>query len=134
VHELSVALSLVDLACEAATRLAVPRIDVVHVTIGPLAGIVADALRFSFDLAAAGTPVEGAELRIEDAPLIAFCAVCAEEKAIASPQHLRCPTCGATTPDVRSGRDLQLVAVEVPDVADSGDSPEHSQEERPAGR
>src|SRR5262245_60011878 len=104
-HELSVAVALVDLACEAAARLRAPRIDAVHVSIGPLAGIVEEALSFSFEMAAAGTLVEGATLRFERVPIIAFCAVCHEEKVISTPQHLRCPTCGALTPDVRSGRD-----------------------------
>src|SRR5262245_29893781 len=99
-HELSVAVALVDLACEAAARLRVPRIDAVHVTIGPLAGVVEEALSFSFELAAAGTLVEGATLRLEHVPLIVFCAACSEERIISTPQHLRCPACGAYTPDV----------------------------------
>jgi hydrogenase nickel incorporation protein HypA/HybF len=131
-HELSIALELVELAGEAAARLDCPSLVALHVRLGPMAGVVEDALAFSFELAAAGTPAEGARLVIEHAPLIAFCSACDAEKTIATPQHLRCPDCGGFTPDVRSGRDLQLVAVEIPDVEDCGNPPEHSEEKRSA--
>jgi Hydrogenase/urease nickel incorporation, metallochaperone, hypA len=39
-----------------------------HVRIGRLAGVASDALRFSFDVAAAGTPIANARLDIEDVP------------------------------------------------------------------
>jgi hydrogenase nickel incorporation protein HypA/HybF len=117
-HELSIAIALVDLACEASADLGATRVDALHVRVGPLAGVVEEALSFSFELAAAGTPAEGARLLFERVPLVVFCSVCNEEKAISSPQHLRCPACDALTPEVRGGRDLQLTAVEIPDVTD----------------
>lgn len=117
-HELSIAVALVDLAEGAAARLGVDRIQALHVRVGPLAGVVEEALTFSFEIASAGTVVEGARLLLERAPLLAFCPVCNEEKSIPTPQHLRCPACHTSTPDVRSGRQLELAAVEVPDVAD----------------
>src|SRR5436190_1356292 len=131
-HELSIAMALIDLAGEASQRLGAARIDAVHVSIGPLAGVVEEALTFSFEVAAAGTALEGARLLVHHAPLVALCPKCHEEKTIDNPQHLRCPTCGAATPDIRSGRDLQLIAVEIPDDSDCRNPPEHSQEERPA--
>lgn len=133
-HELSIAAALVDLACDAAARLRVPRIEAVHVAVGPLAGVVEEALRFSFGLVAEGTPVEHAALCLEHVPLVVYCDACSDERTLASPQHLRCPACGGPTPEIRRGRDLQLVAVEVPDVPDCGDSPEHPEEERSARR
>src|SRR5689334_2213828 len=83
-HELSIAMALVDLACEASDRLRVTKIDALHVSIGPLCGVVEDALAFSFELAAAGTPVEGARLVVQQAPLRAFCVSCNEERTIPS--------------------------------------------------
>jgi hydrogenase nickel incorporation protein HypA/HybF len=66
-HELSIALSLVEAACEELPRLGGPRLRAVHVRIGPLSGVAAGALRFSFDVAAAGTAAEGASLEVEEA-------------------------------------------------------------------
>jgi len=112
VHELSIALSLVDVAGEQGARHG-GRVQVVHVRLGPLSGVVKDALVFSFDVATRGTPLEGSRLLIEDVPLVVYCPDCHAEREIASPQALVCDLCGRPTPDVRSGRELQLVALEV---------------------
>ncbi len=133
-HELSIAIDLIDLASDACRRLGASKLEAVHIEIGALAAVVEDALTFSFDVAAAGTPVEGARLVVRHAPLVAFCTQCREEKTIPDVQHLRCPSCGTPTPEVRSGTELQLVAVEISDVPDSGDSAEHPAEERSISR
>ncbi len=65
-HELSIALSLVDLASEKALAIGPVRVDTVFVRIGPLSGVVKDALLFCFDEAARGSAIEGARLEIED--------------------------------------------------------------------
>lgn len=116
-HELSIALSLVELASEEAGRLGDVRVDAVHVRIGPLAGVVEEALRFSFDLAAAGSPVEGARLEIERVPLTVHCHRCEAERELPSAQRLRCPVCAELAYDIVSGRELELHALEVTDRA-----------------
>jgi hydrogenase nickel incorporation protein HypA/HybF len=114
-HELSIAMSLVDLACEEAARLGGPRVEALHVRIGPLAGVVCDALAFSFALAAADTAVAAARLVIEPVDVAVTCDACGVERVIASPHRLRCPVCDAPTPNVVRGRELQLVALEIDD-------------------
>jgi hydrogenase nickel incorporation protein HypA/HybF len=64
-HELSIALSLVDVACEKAAALGDVRVDTVFVRIGPLSGVVAESLLFCCDEAARGSAIEGARLEIE---------------------------------------------------------------------
>jgi hydrogenase nickel incorporation protein HypA/HybF len=65
-HELSIALGLIDLAAEEAVRQGSVRVAVLYLRIGPLSGVTSEALQFSFELAAEGTPVEGARLEIEE--------------------------------------------------------------------
>jgi hydrogenase nickel incorporation protein HypA/HybF len=65
-HELSIANALVELACEEAEHRGLHRVQALHIRIGPLAGIVKEALLFSFDLAAAGTAIEGARLEVQE--------------------------------------------------------------------
>lgn len=65
VHELSIALSLVDLACEEKERRHLPAVQALHLRLGSRSGVVRDALVFSFDMAAAGTCIEGATLKVE---------------------------------------------------------------------
>jgi hydrogenase nickel incorporation protein HypA/HybF len=115
VHELSVAVALVERACEKAVELGDVKVEALRVRVGPLSGVVKEALLFSFDVAAKGTAIEGARLEVEDVPLTVHCAHCARERTLASPQHLRCPVCGESTPDVRRGRELELTALEVLD-------------------
>jgi hydrogenase nickel incorporation protein HypA/HybF len=117
VHELSVALSLVDAACERAAALGDVRIDAVYVRLGALSGVVKDALSFCFEAAAKGTAVEGARLEIEDVPATILCPRCSLERRLASIQHLRCPICDEPAPDVIDGRELELAALEVSDRA-----------------
>jgi hydrogenase nickel incorporation protein HypA/HybF len=115
VHELSIALSLVDVACEKAEALGNVRVEAVAVRVGPLAGIVPAALSFCFDAATRGTAIEGARLEIEEVSVIVRCPRCVEERQLTSVQHLRCPTCGEWTPDIVHGRELELTALEVVD-------------------
>lgn len=64
-HELSIALSLVDAVCEDLTRLGDVSVRRVRVRVGPLSGVVADALSFAFEVAAAESAIAGARLDIE---------------------------------------------------------------------
>jgi len=63
VHELSITQSIVDLVAE---RTPGRTVVAVHVRVGRLSGVLPDAMLFCFDLAAAGTPVEGARLEIQE--------------------------------------------------------------------
>ncbi len=111
-HELSIAIGLVEAVCEKAEELGA-RVEVVHVRLGPLSGVVRDALEFSFDVATAGTPIAGARLAVEETPLTVLCPLCGGEPKPATLQDLRCPDCGTPTPDVVGGRELELYALEV---------------------
>jgi len=110
-HELSIAASIVDLAQEEAHKRGV-RVLAVHLKLGPLAGVVRDALLGSFEMAAAGTPLEHSRLVIEELPVIVFCPQCDARRSV-SAQSLCCPQCGTPTPEVLQGAELQVTALEV---------------------
>jgi len=116
-HELSIAVSLIEVATEEAERLGGVRVEALRLRLGPLSGVVREALLFSFDLAAEGTPIEGARLEIEEVPVVVFCPACNEERALPSLQGFHCPVCKMPTPDVIRGRELELTALEVTDHA-----------------
>ena len=68
-HEMSIALAVVDQVAEAAARAGTSRrCASVRLQVGELAGVVPDALAFCFELACAGTVLEGAELVTEAVP------------------------------------------------------------------
>jgi hydrogenase nickel incorporation protein HypA/HybF len=113
-HELSIALSLVELATEELKRVGDgARATAVHLRVGALSGVVRDALLFSYDIACQDTPLAGSQLIIEDVPVVVFCERCQEQRPIISLQSFCCAECGAPTPDIREGKELQLVALEV---------------------
>ncbi len=61
-HELSIVLSLIEGAEEEITRMGGGRVCAVHLRLGPLSGVVKEALLFSYDLACEGTSLEGSSL------------------------------------------------------------------------
>jgi hydrogenase nickel incorporation protein HypA/HybF len=111
-HELSIALSIVDVAEEAAERQD-GRVTAVHLRLGPLAGVIKDALISAYEMARAGTRLEAAELAVEEVPLRGYCPRCAATQELPSVLELCCPVCGTPTPEVVSGRELEVVALEV---------------------
>ncbi len=114
-HELSIAVSLIETASDELGKAGgrAPRVLALHLRLGLLSGVVKEALLFSFDLAAEGTPIAGARLDIEEVPVVVFCAGCAAPRTLATIQDFRCPVCGQPTPEVLSGRELELKSMEV---------------------
>jgi Zn finger protein HypA/HybF involved in hydrogenase expression len=67
-HELSIALSLVEAICDELPRLGPVRVQAVHVRVGSLSGVATEALAFAFDVATDDSPIAGARLDIEKTP------------------------------------------------------------------
>ena len=80
-HELSIALSLVDLAQEEAGRQG-GRVCALHLRLGALAGVVPEALLASYEMACAETPLEGSRLVIEEVPVVVFCPRCQAQRPL----------------------------------------------------
>ena len=113
-HELSIAMSIVEMAQEEAERRAV-RVDAVHLELGPLSGVVAEALLFSYEMACSETPLEGSRLVIKNIPIEVYCPACKTEKTLDTMQWFCCPECGAPTSEVIHGRELTITGLEVRD-------------------
>lgn len=112
-HELSIALGIVDLSSEEAERRGGVRVLAIHLRLGPLAGVIKEALLSAWDLATEGSAVTGARLVIEEVPVVVFCPTCRDRRAIASIQQFCCPDCGTPTGDVVGGRELEVFAMEI---------------------
>ncbi len=114
-HELSIACSLVEIAAQSAQTAGVGRVEAVRLRLGALSGVVKDALLFSYDIAAAGTLLEGSRLEIEEVPVAIHCAGCNLTSNLNGIQSFRCPQCGQPSADIRHGRELELIELEVAD-------------------
>jgi hydrogenase nickel incorporation protein HypA/HybF len=111
-HELSIAMSIVDAAMDEAQRRGV-KVSAVHLRLGALSGVVKDALLFSYEVACQDTPLQGSRLLVEDVPVIVFCAHCQEKRTLESVQLFECPECSTPTMDIRQGKELEVFALEV---------------------
>jgi len=120
VHELSIAMSIVEGASQEASSRGNVQIHAVHLKLGVLSGVVKEALLFSYDIACEGTPLEGSTLVIEEVPAVVYCSQCDSEKTLPSIQLFCCPTCGTLTGDLVSGRELELVGLEISEL-ETGD-------------
>jgi hydrogenase nickel incorporation protein HypA/HybF len=112
-HELSIALSMVEMASEEALRRGGVQVFAIHLKLGQLSGVVKDALLFSYTVACEGTPLEGSQLVIEEVPVVVRCPDCRAETALASLQRFCCSACGALTSEIVQGKELEVVAMEI---------------------
>ena len=112
-HELSIALSIVDIATEAAEKHGGGTVEALYLKLGKLSGVVKDALLFSWELACAGTPIEGSRLVIEEVPVVVHCGSCNADRMLDSINNFICPVCDHATPTVIRGRELQVTALEI---------------------
>ena len=124
-HELSIAMGIVDAALDEAQRRSV-KVSAVHLRLGALSGVVKDALLFSYEVACQDTLLEGSQLIVEDLPVVVFCPRCQEKRELESVQLFQCPVCGTPTMDVRQGKELEVFALEVEEGA--GDAEEQESE------
>jgi hydrogenase nickel incorporation protein HypA/HybF len=116
-HELSIALSILEAAAEERRRHGSARVTAIRVRIGPLAGVVTEALLSAFELARMGWIFPAVRLEIEQAPLTIHCARCGTERLAESTQRLHCAHCGAAGERVISGRQLEFVRMEIEERA-----------------
>ena len=114
-HELSIAMSMIEMGeAEAAARGA--RVTALHLKLGPLSGVVREALEFSYSVACEGTALEGSQLVIEEVPVKIHCTRCDEDELVESIQSLRCSRCGGLSGEVIQGRELEVVALELAEI------------------
>ena len=112
-HELSIALSIIEGAQEEAVRQGDAHVEAVHLRMGPLSGVVREALMFSYDLACEGTPLEGSRLVIDEVPVTFFCARCGEERSPVSIMRMCCPVCDMPAGEILTGSELEIAALEL---------------------
>lgn len=114
-HEMSVAMSLLELAEDAARGQGCSRLERVRVEYGALAGIMPEALQFCFEALTRGTAHEGARLELVCLPLRLRCPFCGTVFG-GEGQEARwepCPGCGEVAGHVvEQGKELLLRQVE----------------------
>lgn len=107
-HEMAITQSVLDAVCDhAAGR----RVHSVALEVGALCAVVPDSMQFCFELAAEGTVADGARLDIAIRPGSAHCHGCGTDFPLCDP-ILLC-ACGSADVEVRTGRELRILSMEV---------------------
>lgn len=111
-HEAGLISTVLAAAVARAEKMGGRPIRVVTLKIGPLSGVVPDALEFAFDSLKKKTLAADAVLRVNTAPIVCGCRNCGKEF---TPKEFldRCPNCEAREIEVRHGAEMELESMEV---------------------
>jgi hydrogenase nickel incorporation protein HypA/HybF len=112
-HELSIALSIVDGVLEEAEHRGLSQVQAVHLRVGALSGVDKDALRFAYPMACEGTPLQGSSLEITDVDVLIYCAACVAERKPRALDDICCSDCGTPSGQIVRGAELEITGVEV---------------------
>jgi hydrogenase nickel incorporation protein HypA/HybF len=110
-HEFSIAEAVIDIAQRHANGRRVHRIEL---KVGHLRQVVPSALQYAFELLSDGTPVEGAELVIEDVSARGWCRSCGAHTTMTA-FPMQCEGCGGMDLELEAGEELLVDALELDD-------------------
>ena len=109
-HEMSIASAMMDQLLRIADEQRARRITEVEVVCGIMQQVVPEALQFAFEALSAGTPAEGAALKLTEEPLQAKCRACGASFEASIDNYL-CPACQTADVELLTGRDIVLKTV-----------------------
>jgi len=107
-HELSITQSVVTTITG---RLGDAPVRRVRLEVGQLSGVVADSMRFCFEMVTAGTSCEGAVLEIDEPPGRGHCRTCGAR--FDTGEVLPLCACGSADVAVTGGTELRIREVEM---------------------
>lgn len=111
-HELSLAIDLVEQLNEVLIRENATKVVAINVVIGAMSGVEKVPFEFAFPVAAEGTPVADAVLNIEELPLILKCSDCNQETET-DDLIMICPLCNSVSVEIAQGKEFLIKSMEV---------------------
>ena len=111
-HELSLCEQVLELIQQQARSQHFQQVKTVHLEIGKLSCVEAEAMRFCFDSVVAGSLAEGALLEIDQTEATAWCPAC-EQLSRVEQRYEACPCCGHVPLDIRAGEQMRIKYLEV---------------------
>ena len=111
-HEIGLMQSALDMAFERMQSAGAERVLALRFKVGPLSGVVPEALEFAFEALSQGTAAEGGRLEIEKVGVVCYCFTCRIEYELQEIDYT-CPHCEGTSIELRSGSEFELTSLEV---------------------
>ena len=121
-HELAIAESLIEQVAAKAQKLGAQGVKSVTIKVGEYSGICTEALSFAYGPLAEGTLLENSQLIIQASPFVLYCPHCQKQW---HPAEFRrsCEYCHSLEVKIISGRELDLVSMEVAYPGPIGQTP-----------
>jgi len=111
-HELSIAMSIVDIAESETQKAGATKVDLIMLEIGDLAGIEMSAFNFVWPSAIEGSVLEHAKMTIKTIKGKATCDECNHTFGLQNLYDV-CPECNSYFKEVIEGQELRVKALEV---------------------
>jgi hydrogenase nickel incorporation protein HypA/HybF len=122
VHELSIVESVIEAVTEAAEKAGARKVTVVTLRVGALAGVVEDALRFSYDIATEDTMLAGSQFVVHALPAVIHCDACNADRELSATLNFSCPICETLSLQLLQGRELEIESFEIEVDGDDSNS------------
>ncbi len=111
-HELSLALSLIETVKSHAEKKGPGRISMIEMSIGAMSGVDREALEFALEQILEVNKIKDCELLIHEVPISVFCKKC---NATTSRKDIiiLCPICESDSVELVDGTDFKLLSLEL---------------------
>lgn len=115
-HEMGIAMQVAEIATSSIPEdlKGVKKVERVNLRVGKLSSVIPESLRFCFEVVVKDTPLDGAELVMEEVPVVTTCKECHEQWTLDTPSFA-CKKCGSGSIEVISGRELDITSIELED-------------------
>ncbi len=111
-HEMSIALSIIDIATKEAQKAGSDKITEIELEIGTLSGVEIEAMKFAMEFAVKNTLLENATVKIHEIPARFRCKTCMREFE-SDDQFSVCPDCNSYDQDIITGKELRVKSLVV---------------------
>jgi len=111
-HELGIATAIIEQVSAQAKKYKASAVKSVTIKVGTYSGVCTESLEFVYGPLAEDTLLENSQLIIQMSPFKIYCPHC--QQTFAPAQFRRsCEVCGSTDVEIISGRELDLVSMEI---------------------
>ena len=116
-HELGIAQNILQIVRQSVPKNHAADVRAVRLRVGQLSGIVPDSLDFCFSVIVNDTEMRQAKLSIEHVPLVSECRNC-KHRFQMDDLAFSCPSCQSVSLELISGRELEVVEIELAEESD----------------
>ncbi|MGB9594762.1 MAG: hydrogenase maturation nickel metallochaperone HypA [Candidatus Poribacteria bacterium] len=110
-HEISLIENIIDIISSEMSKNGITKVNSISLKIGKMQQVIEESLRFGFEIMSQNTPLEGAEIIIENTPIIGRCKNCGNEFEIDDWLD-DCPNCHKMQIEIISGKEMEIISFE----------------------